>query len=481
MSHVLRIPRAARIVAIVALVNGFVWSLLIPPLQSYDETVHLYYGQFLAETYNVPRPVQGSVLSEDELAILNSVRLLDVVGNPDGAPPWTEVEDRELDKALASGLGRVSQGADGGVGSYPPLYYGLGAIAYKLTPSHSLLDRLEAMRLVSALLAAVTAMFVCLFVRELLPARPWASTAAGLVAAFQPMFGFMSGAFNPDLGIAAASAVLFFGIARAWRRGLTWQLGLVIGLALAAGFLSKLAMAAMVPGAALSVLLLAWRWKAWRGLVAFAAGAGAPVLAYMLLNRFLWDRPALLGGGAAASSAASPPSNNIPEMLSFVWQSYLPRLPFMKDQFDVDFPLWDRYFVGWVGNFGWGDYRFPQWVSDVTLGILLVLLAGAIALALRHRQALLRRWPEWVSYAAIAGGLLFLLGYAGYGWKRDTGTDFEQGRYLLPLLALYAGLVAAGLRGFGERIGPIVGSVLVTLAIAHSIWAQILTVVRFYT
>ena len=141
-------------------------------------------------------------------------------------------------------------------------------------------------------------------------------------------------------------------------------------------------------------------------------------------------------------------------MLSFVWQSYLPRLPFMKDQFTYDFPLWDRYFVGWVGRFGWGDYQFPQWVSDVTLGILLVLLVAALVFARRRRGALLRRWPEWLSYAAIAGGLLFLLGYAGYGWKRDTGTDFEQGRYLLPLLALYAGLIAAGLRGFGERIGP---------------------------
>jgi hypothetical protein len=120
-------------------------------------------------------------------------------------------------------------------------------------------------------------------------------------------------------------------------------------------------------------------------------------------------------------------------------------------------------------------------VSEVTLGILLVLMVAAIAFVVRRRGALLRRWPEWLSYAAIAGGLLFLLGYAGYGWKRDTGTDFEQGRYLLPLLALYAGLVAAGLRGFGERVGPLVGSVLVTLAIAHSMWAQILTVIRFYT
>ena len=106
-----------------------------------------------------------------------------------------------------------------------------------------------------------------------------------------------------------------------------------------------------------------------------------------------------------------------------------------------DFPLWDRYFLGWTGRFGWGDYEFPEWVSVVHRRDPRRLLAGrALVFALRHRGAFLRRWPEWLSYLAIAGGLLFLLAYTGYGWKRDTGTDFEQGRYLLPLLALYAAL-----------------------------------------
>ena len=54
------VPPAAKACALIALLNGIAWSLLIPPLQSFDEPVHLYYGQFLAETYNVPRPVEGS-------------------------------------------------------------------------------------------------------------------------------------------------------------------------------------------------------------------------------------------------------------------------------------------------------------------------------------------------------------------------------------------------------------------------------------
>jgi hypothetical protein len=480
MRRVLRgVPRAAWLCVLVAVVNGIAWSLLVPPLQSFDETVHVYYGQFLAETYNVPRPVPGSVLSEDELAIVNGVKLFDVVGNTDGHPPWTQTEDHALKKTLVSGLGRVSQGADGGVGAYPPAYYALGAIGYKLSPWQSLLDRLEAMRLASTLLAGLTALFVCLFVRELVPRPSWAWKAAGLIAAFQPLFGFLSGVFNPDMGMAAGSAVLFYGIARAWRRGLTLGLGVLIGAALAGAFLSKLAAVGLVPGAGLAVLLMAWRQKALRGLVGFGAAALAPVIVYMGLNKFLWDRPLLLGGGGAASGGPPKPGN-IKEMLTFVWETYLPRLPFMQDRFDYDFPLWDRYFRGWVGKFGWGDYQFPEWVSTVTAVVLSLLAIAALALAIRHWAAFVRRWPEWLSYAGLALGLLFLLGYTGYGWKRDTGTDFEQGRYLMPLLALYAGIIAAGLRGLGPRIGPVVAAVLVVAAASHSIWAQLLTIARFY-
>src|SRR4029079_15293281 len=104
--------------------------------------------------------------------------------------------------------------------------------------------------------------------------------------------------------------------------------------------------------------------------------------------------------------AARPHPGNSPELLPYVGQSDLPRLPFMQDRFVYDFPLWDRYFRGWVGKFGWGDYQFPEWVSVVTAVVRGVRLIAAVALALRHWGLFVRRWAEWVSYAAIAVGLL---------------------------------------------------------------------------
>jgi hypothetical protein len=479
------VPRAAWLCALVAVINGIVWSLLVPPLQAFDEPVHIYFSQFLAETGQTPRPIGGTYLSPEENAIVNGVKLFDVVGNRDGRPPWTDLEDERIDAALASGLARTSQGGSGGVGLYPPGYYLLGSAAYRLTPSSSLQDRIAAMRLVSALLAGIAVLCTFLFLRELLPRAPWAWTVGALAVALQPLFGFMSGVFNPDMGLIAAAAALFFLLARAFRRGLSTSLAVAIAVVTAAGVLAKLAMAGLVPGAALGLALLALRDRRVRPFAAAAGTFAGLLAAYTVVNVLIWNRPVLpfSGGGesAVAPPTAAPPTGNWREMLVYIWQDYLPRLPFMKDRFPISFPLWDNWTVGWTGRFGWGDYEFPHWVAAIVAIALPLLLAAALAWALgRHRAEFVARWREWLTYVAIAFGLLLLLGYTGYTYNRDTGFGFEQGRYLLPLMPLYAAVVAAGLRALGARWGPVAGAVLIALCVGWTGWAMVLTAGRFY-
>ena len=92
----------------------------------------------------------------------------------------------------------------------PPLYYALQTIPYWLGSGGTLLDRLELMRLLSALMAGLTALFAYLFVCEALPGVSWAWTVGGLGVALAPLLGFMSGAVNPDAMLAAVSAGIFF-------------------------------------------------------------------------------------------------------------------------------------------------------------------------------------------------------------------------------------------------------------------------------
>ena len=76
------------------------------------------------------------------------------------------------------------------------------------------------MRLVSALLAALTTLFTFMFLREVLK-EPWTWTVGVLAVAFQPLFGFISGGVRPVALLWTACAGLLFGLARAFAEGLT--------------------------------------------------------------------------------------------------------------------------------------------------------------------------------------------------------------------------------------------------------------------
>ena len=57
---------------------------------------------------------------------------------------------------------------------------------------------------------------------------------------------------------------------------------------------------------------------------------------------------------------------------------------------------------------------------------------------------------------------------------------FEQARYLLPLLPLYATAVGLAALGAGRRFGRPLGAAIVVLALAHSVFAQMVVIARFY-
>src|SRR5205823_7205 len=185
----------------------------------------------------------------------------------------------------------------------------------------------------------------------LLPAHPLARTAGTLAVAFQPLFGFMSGGVNNDALLYPCAALMLWGIARAFRRGLSPSSGALIGGALGLGIVSKLTLLGFVPAAALALVLLLRRaWRAERGQAlrgaAWAIGlTAAPVLAYVVLNRAVWQRGAIPGGiGSVPAAPGAVAHFDFAQELSHIWQLYLPPLG-MRHQFSY-LPLWDTWFQG---------------------------------------------------------------------------------------------------------------------------------------
>jgi 4-amino-4-deoxy-L-arabinose transferase-like glycosyltransferase len=401
--------------------------------------------------------------------------------SPENHTIFTAAEQRQLQADLARPLSRVSSAA-GVAASEPPLYYALQAVPYYAGSSGTVLDRLELMRLFSALTAGLTAFFVFLFVRETLPGAPWAWTVGGLGVAFAPLLGLMGGSVNSDALLYTASAALFYCMARGFRRGLTPGLAALTGAAIAVGLTTKLNFLGLLPGAILGLIVLTVRARrgsrrrAYGSLALGLAVAASLPGAYVATN-LLTGRSAY---GTLSNNVASTAARSLSSELSYIWQFYLPRLPGMHSYFPGIFTPVKFWVNGFVGLYGWVDTVFPAWVyraALVPIGLLVVLFLSGLFL---NRSSLRGRLSELVVYGVMTVGLASLVGASDYlEYPLSTGS-YVQPRYLLPLLALYGAGLAVAARGAGRRWGPVVGAAIVVLFIAHDLFSQLLEISRFY-
>ncbi len=477
-----RIPRGALACAAVACLSAASWSFITPPFEVPDEPDHFAYVKQLAETGTLPTSSEEAY-SREEFFVLASLRYKQVRQHPENRTISSEAQQHQLESELAivGRLPKTGSRVAGVATSEPPLYYALEAIPYNLAASGTALDRLQLMRLLTALMAGATALFTFLFLRETIPRVRWAWSVGALGVALCPLLGFMSGAVNPDGMLFAVSAALFYCLARAFRRGLTTRAAIALGVVIAVGLATKLNFVGLVPGALLALAILGVRAARGSGRAALRAPviAGAiacvPVLLFILHN-------ALSGHatfGIAADTIRGTHGSVLAEA-SYVWQLYLPRLPGMTSDTPGLFTARQIWFNGYVGRLGWLDTFFPGWVYSVALAAA-ALIAGACARTLLTKRGVLRgRASELVVYALIALGLLVLVGADSYRNYPLQPAAYGQARYLLPLLPLLGLVLALAARAGGRRWGPIVGTLIVVLFLAHDLFSQLQVIARYY-
>jgi Predicted membrane protein (DUF2142) len=515
-----RVPKGAWLCALVALANGLAWSLIVPPFEVPDENAHYAYVAQVAERGTLPHPGPAAgPLSPAEDATLATIRFYEMVGEPHNPAPFSALQQDAIEAVARARLSTRGDGDALTATNNPPLYYVLEAIPYKLGASGTVLDRLALMRVLSALMGAVTVLLVYLFLMELLPARRWAWSVGALAVAFQPLFGFMSGGVNSDSLIYLTAAGTLWGVARMFRRGLTPASGALIGAFLGAGLVTKFTLLGFLPAVALALALALWRaWgperdaarardagpgpdpgrgrdlglegessgghareraRAVRG-AAWAVGlVAAPVLVYLVLNHLVWKRGSVPAIGGVSSVSPTGQHFTFGGELSHIWQLFLPPLPGMHRQFSY-LPLAHTWLKGFVGRFGWLDYTFPGWVYNAALGVMGLVCALAVVELARRRRTLAGRLGELAVYVLALVGLCVEIGVESYREAILTGNVFEQARYLLPLLCLYAAIVALATRAGGRRFGPAIGAAIVMIAIGHDLFSQAITIARYY-
>ena len=478
-----RVPAAALMCALIAFLNACAWSLMVPPFQGKDEVEHFTYVEQLAEEGTLPENGHANGTYSPEVSlVLGGLHYPAVTHSPQTPAISSVAEQRTLSEAVNAGASLHGSGEAGVATSEPPLYYAIQTIPYFIGAGN-VLTQLQLMRLVGALFAAATVLFTFLFLRELLPGARWAAAVGAVCVALQPGFAFVSGSVNPDSMLFAVAAAIFLCLARAFRRGLTRRLSVVLGLLIAVGFVTKLNFIGFAAGVYVGLAVLGVRAVKATGVRALlttvlAAGIGIVPVALYALRNSLTNRPTfgIVSGGAGLIS-----THSLFHQISYIWQLYLPRLPGMTHYFSGLATYKDIWFDRSVGLYGWMDTMFPGWVNNVALVPAAAILLLCIRELVLRRAALRARLAELGVYAAVVLGVLVMIGASSYlSDVIQRGPAFGEPRYLLPMLPLLGAALALAVRGAGRRWAPVAGAALVVLFLGHDVFSQLQTIARYY-
>jgi len=441
-----RPPAALSALLVVVAIVGVAWALVTPAFQAPDENSHFGYVQTLAERFALPgqpgRPplsreqiVAGSLSNSDQAAQQLQARM-----------EWSQaVYDRW--RAQAARLphdARTNGGGGNPASSNPPLYYLYESIPYRIAEGGDLFARLTIARLASVLWLLLTVAGVWLLAGEVFARDRLAQLAAAGTAGLLPMVGFVSASLNPDAMVYAEwSFALWLGV-RLLRRGVSAggaaALFAVVGLAC----VTKATSFALIPAALFALGVALWRAHG-RRVAAWLPGAVASGAA-LVLTLGVWFVIARLSGRAAAAQvtdATGAATFNLREFLSYVWQFYLPHLPF-QTSFDLipgpNLPVYDIWLTtGWAA-FGWLEVRFPGWVYIVLMIITVAVAGVALAGLWRARRRVDLAVVAFLALVAVT--LVAGLHWTEYHMLISGRGPFNNGRYLLPVVGL-GGLAVA--------------------------------------
>jgi hypothetical protein len=471
----------------IAAVNFICWSLISPLFQAPDEVDHFAYAQSLLERGERPSRDPHAGLprwSAAERFGLEAISFATDHEAADSRPPWLRTQQRLYESRVARGHPHANNGGGNETAAaHGPIYYAALAPAY-VAAGASPFSQLALMRILSALFGALTVLFTFLLGRELAPGRPWIGVVAALFVAYEPMYGFISGSVNNDVGVNAGAAALELLLIRMLRRGITVPTGALTGVLLLALPFVKGTALSLYPVAVLVLISVLWSHharsdaRAWIALAAGAIVMGA--VSASLGGLHASSVPAGSSVVGANATAVGGALGDIPGFLSYLWQVFLPRLPFMSPHFSGSvYPAWSIFVVrGWAA-FGSYTVAFPTWVYAVIVSTMVAAIPLGVWAARRewgwvrdHRLELL---------ALVAMPVAVIVGFeAAYFTPAPRAVIAEVGRYAFPAIGPVALLVVGALHGFGRaRILPVAVALLVAM-ISLSFASQLLTLTSFY-
>lgn len=469
-----RPPAALGALLAVSTLLAVTWAAVLPAFQAPDEQAHFNYVQSLGARHTLPGDPKRPFFSTEVTQAITAVNSDQVAGQQPVKPEWNpQIEQRWA--ATQATAPRDDGGGAGPATAYPPTAYAWQAIGYAAASHGTLFDQLFAARLMSALWLPITVLGTWLLAGEVLGRRRLLQTAAAAVPALVPMVAFVSSSVSPDgMLFATWTLALWLGV-RCVKRGVPLRDGAAFLAVVAVACTVKPTSYALLPAAALVVVLgvLARRSRPIPRRVAVAGMAVAGIAAIVGAAVFIAATQATATTGGVSAT-------NWRELLSYVWQYYLPRLPMQQDYRigSGGFPLLQVWITEGWGAFGWLEVKFEPWVYRV-LGVLTVgIFAAALVALVRARRAI-----DWKVFSFLA--LAFISLVAGLHWTdfhqlEAESKSFMQGRYLFPVIGIIGLALAGAIALVPTRLrGAALGAAVAGLLVFH-LFALGLILDRFY-
>jgi 4-amino-4-deoxy-L-arabinose transferase-like glycosyltransferase len=479
--HRIRIPAPLAALLGAAALLGIVWALLVPPGQAPDENAHVAYVQSLAERGELPEP-EGSFQSTEQSAGADAAGADQTAQILQNKPEWSRAAyDRWLERSRElPDEARADGGGPNPAGPNPPLYYVWELVPYELASGGDIFARITAMRLASIPFLLVTVVATWLLAGIVFRRNRALQLAAASVPALLPMMTFVSASVSPDpLVYALWSLALWLG-ARVIveRAGLVELAALfaVAGLAVVAKSTSY----ALLPGVVFVLAVAVWRMRAAPRRVVVALACVAIAFAATAGTWYVIARASDRSAAAQLTEAERPPDFDEKEFVGYVWQYYLPRLPFMEPYPNLDWPpqAYQTWFKHAWGAFGWLETRYPRHFYWLLGLVTIAVAAGALVALIRRRNRL--NIPLLVFFALVVVVLVGGLHWNEYRLAESRGILLNQGRYLFPAIALAGLAVGAALSALPGRVrAPALGVWLGGLG-ALQMYAIGVVAVRFY-
>ncbi len=435
-------PNLIQLLLLTSLLKGVIFAVIIPLWHTPDEQAHFAQIAYFAEFNkmpNTPFDLNKEVYQSEEL--LGTLR--DERGNnkftfhPEYRIDYTnKLNGRYEDKIINLPKEYRKELVKQEAANYPPLYYWIGGVGYKIFYNQDLIVRVFIVRFISILMGVGVVYVAWLIGRELFPKIKIYQITLPVMVSFQPMFSFVSsGVTSDNLMNLLFSIVIYLCILIIKQRmNLNIVLGLILTMILL--YVTKPQFILAIPIIVVALILsIIFNYKFTKRTYLFAIILGGFILSlgYLLINNNLF-----LSVLERIYPQSYDPGKKLVTSISF--------LQFLKQTITHTI----AEVIPWYwGVYNWLGVTYPRLVHQVINRIMILAAIGLVVkiiLLIKKRQ----RDDLLFLFLIISVAIYFFgITYYNYLFTLSHGFPFGiQGRYYFPTIIPQMAILLIGLSAF---------------------------------